>query len=930
MIRELLLHDLSLWGCLWQSTTFLVLGITAGRLLRRRPSRAYQALLFAMVAAVFVPFLSVVVRHYHLGLLTAGTPLKAAAFDAMGASLAKENRLAFPIERISSGSVAASAVRDSIDWGVFLLYVWITATIVLLARLAITFLYGTHLVSRAHRRACEPLQKAADVAASKVGLPRGLQARVSDRIRSPVVWCWTRPPVLLVPSDCEDGQTDWAGVVAHELAHCKRWDHLTGLLAELAVSLLPWNPPMWLSKRLLIRLGEEACDDWVVATGHPSEDYAESLLRFRPQRQMAFVPAVVHSRARVAARVRRILNDACGNPRTGTKWAFAVSVVVAGVAVGFAFAQTRPAKPDTATTQQEEPTPQSANRSPATAEKPEQPRYAARTFNSKATFSVEVRETVDGDWKSIGRTPSAVPLEIPACLSWRVWLPDSVKDWDLLLAEMRRNDIPGLRLGRDTTDADLKHLAGFTDLEFLDVGWLAITDAGLEHLKGLTGLQRLDLNNTQITDAGLEYLKGLSGLRALNVSETKLTDTGLAYVKELTRLQQLDAADTQIADAGLEQLKDLTGLQQLDLKSTRITDAGLEHLEGLIGLQQLDLENTGITDMGLTHLAVLTGLQRLDLRGTRVTGAGLVHLKGMTGLQDLSLPSTKITDAGLVHLQGLTRLRGLWLEGTQLTDAGLERLKGLGALQYLDLRGTQITDAGLEHLKGLARLELLYLSGTRITDAGLEHLNGLTRLQLLLLEGTQITDVGLEHLKGLTALSTLFLSDTKVTDTGLRHIQGMTELKYLRLNHTQITGAGLEYLQGLQKLETLELEGNIQFIGVGLEHLKGLTGLYLSNTGVTDAGLEHFNGLAKLRTLYLCNTPIVGAGLKHLQGLTELSLLDLNSTKVTDPGLENLRGMAGLHILFLRSTQITDAGLQHLRTYPNNPAQRYVMTAQTR
>ena len=100
---------------------------------------------------------------------------------------------------------------------------------------------------------------------------------------------------------------EWTGVVAHELAHCKRWDHLTGLTAELTASLLPWNPLMWLSRRSLIRLGEQACDDWVVASGQSSEDYAESLLRFRPQKQMAFWPAVVSSQTGLAHRIRRIL-----------------------------------------------------------------------------------------------------------------------------------------------------------------------------------------------------------------------------------------------------------------------------------------------------------------------------------------------------------------------------------------------------------------------------------------------------------------------------------------------------------------------------------------------------------------------------------------------------------------------------------------------
>lgn len=148
---------------------------------------------------------------------------------------------------------------------------------------------------------------------------------------------------------------DWTGVVAHELAHCKRWDHITGLVAELTVCLLPWNPLMWLSKKYLIRLGEQACDDWVVATDQPTEDYAESLLRFRPQRQMAFLPAVVHSKKGLAGRVDRILKDSCGNPRTGTKWALATSLATLCLTLGVALAQTRPAEPASTEAQEKPP-----------------------------------------------------------------------------------------------------------------------------------------------------------------------------------------------------------------------------------------------------------------------------------------------------------------------------------------------------------------------------------------------------------------------------------------------------------------------------------------------------------------------------------------------------------------------------------------------
>jgi len=347
MIRELFIQDLSLSTCLWQSMAFVALGLVAGRLLRRRPSRAYQVLLFAMMAAVAVPLLSAMVKHFDLGAFVATETelprmLPQMSLDAFAPAPETGAMDAAPAELASPEATMPASF--SISWRTALLYGWLAATLALLGRLAVTFLYGVHLVRHASRTWCEPVQQASDRARSRLGMACGLEVRASGRIRSPVVWCWSHVPILLVPDHCEDRTLDWTGVIAHELAHCRRRDHVSGLLAEVAASLLPWNPLMWVSKRYLVRLGEQACDDWVVAAGASSEDYAESLLRFRPQRQMAFLPAVVHSKRGLAARVRRILTDACGDPRTGVKWGLAVTVLALCVGLAVAFAQARPAR----------------------------------------------------------------------------------------------------------------------------------------------------------------------------------------------------------------------------------------------------------------------------------------------------------------------------------------------------------------------------------------------------------------------------------------------------------------------------------------------------------------------------------------------------------------------------------------------------------
>jgi hypothetical protein len=213
-------------------------------------------------------------------------------------------------------------------------------------------------------------------------------------------------------------------------------------------------------------------------------------------------------------------------------------------------------------------------------EKPEQPRYAARTFNSTVPFGVWVQETPSPVIeRRIGRTPSVAPLEIPPCQMWGVQPWGPVKDWDLLAREISQNGVPGLKLEGIATDVNLKHLAGLAELRFLNLRTSPITDGGLEHLKGLTGLWVLWLNDARITDAGLTRLKSLTALENLSLVGTLITDSGLEHLKGLTGLQFLNLRDTRITDAGMVHLKGLTSLEWLQVVNTKVTDAGIQQIK---------------------------------------------------------------------------------------------------------------------------------------------------------------------------------------------------------------------------------------------------------------------------------------------------------------------------------------------------------------
>ncbi len=346
MMRELFLRDMSLWAVVWQSTLFAVIGLVGSFLLRRRPARASQVLFLAIIAAVLVPTMGVLVKHFQLGVFTTepialpsvvmDVPAEASVVSASPEIQPEAHEVAADIE-----SAAGSSRVADIPWRMIMLYGWMAATLILLGRLSVNVVNGIRLLRRAQSRVSGHIELAADSARARLGIAKALHIRSSVDVRSPVIWCWSPIPVLIVPADLDDG-LDWVGVICHELAHWRRRDHISGLIAELIVCILPWNPLLWWSKKRMVRFSEQACDDWVVAGRQSREDYAQSLLNFRPQKQVAFVPAVVSSKKTLAGRVRRILEERCSSPHSGVRWSLVAAAIAGCIAAGIAFAQTRP------------------------------------------------------------------------------------------------------------------------------------------------------------------------------------------------------------------------------------------------------------------------------------------------------------------------------------------------------------------------------------------------------------------------------------------------------------------------------------------------------------------------------------------------------------------------------------------------------------
>ncbi|MEW6496057.1 MAG: leucine-rich repeat domain-containing protein [Cyanobacteriota bacterium] len=143
--------------------------------------------------------------------------------------------------------------------------------------------------------------------------------------------------------------------------------------------------------------------------------------------------------------------------------------------------------------------------------------------------------------------------------------------------------------------------------------------------KKLLSRTELNLSDEQIAD--VRPLAGLTNLEQLDLSFNTITD--VTPLATLTNLKQLFLDHNPIAD--VSPLAKLTNLKELFLDHNQIAD--VSPLSGLTNLKELDINNNQITDV--SPLATLTNLERLDLRFNTIRNISSVAK--LTNLKELFL-----------------------------------------------------------------------------------------------------------------------------------------------------------------------------------------------------------------------------------------------------------------------------------------------------
>lgn len=237
---------------------------------------------------------------------------------AVGLSMGGET---FVVRRATPSRLAAIAqfVRDANlrSWLRGAGVLWLLGALAIFGR----FLAGTIAVSRLARRS-ERVDDGRWLSltqriAMRLGVGRPMTLLRSGRFAIPVTWGVVYPVVLL-PDDADEWTEERRRyVLVHEMAHVKRVDAFTQLVAQLTLAIFWFNPFVWIAAHRMRVEREHACDDYVLREGTPASTYAADLLDMvrslgirGPTAQPAFAALAMARPDELETRMHAILDPA--------------------------------------------------------------------------------------------------------------------------------------------------------------------------------------------------------------------------------------------------------------------------------------------------------------------------------------------------------------------------------------------------------------------------------------------------------------------------------------------------------------------------------------------------------------------------------------------------------------------------------------------
>ncbi len=246
------------------ATVLAVLVVGLGRFLARRPATLHCLWLLVLLKLVTPPIFEVPILD-RISRFASNEVLSAKLESSSDAALA-ENQLTIAPESVSEDLVTAmlegspegnpEQARSWPSWRSALLpwvaCIWLTGTAVTLVLAAVRVYRFQGLLRQAHS-APDAEQERTAALAKRLGVKCPPETFWIDATLMPMLWAvWCRPR-LIIPRELWKGlcERQQSLVLAHELAHLRRGDHLVRLLELGLTALYWWLPVVWWARTAL-------------------------------------------------------------------------------------------------------------------------------------------------------------------------------------------------------------------------------------------------------------------------------------------------------------------------------------------------------------------------------------------------------------------------------------------------------------------------------------------------------------------------------------------------------------------------------------------------------------------------------------------------------------------------------------------------------
>ncbi len=165
-----------------------------------------------------------------------------------------------------------------------------------------------------------------------------ISLRISDEVISPLAMgAWRATVILPVSAVLRMPPSELEAILAHELAHIRRFDYLCNLFQTAVESVLFFHPAVWWLSRTVRERREVCCDEVAVSVCADPVVYAQALLRLEEEKsaRLQLAVALKGPNGSLLRRVKLVLGDR-GIAESGTTSGVRVAAA-AILAIGLLF-----------------------------------------------------------------------------------------------------------------------------------------------------------------------------------------------------------------------------------------------------------------------------------------------------------------------------------------------------------------------------------------------------------------------------------------------------------------------------------------------------------------------------------------------------------------------------------------------------------------